>query len=244
MHLNRSRTGFVPTPELFDPLDVHLRYREETAVEFAHEPEILIVMEDFLFSRAIGTILQDQGYQVFLAPDVITAIEEMANYNFDLVIVQLRRGKFAGLEAAKKAKEAGRSKVLVLSGPQEMVFPAEAFQMEVDDYLVFPFSMAELSRRVAACLGPASAGVIQTERKSQAELINERFLESLHLLFGEIKSSLGSVSTSLNLINRARYGKVEREVTEKLHEVGEQVSHIIRLANIFNNRTSQIKPQI
>ncbi len=241
MHTERSNSGFPPHLEFGDASWCCLKCHSQARMEIVKEVEVLMVSEDFEFSQAMGAILHDQGYQIYLAPDVKTAVEEMDNYNFDLVVIQLSRDSQEGLKAVSQAKQAGNpAKVMVISGPKDRVFPLEAFQMDVDDYLIFPFSTAELGRKVAALLGPGLAVPSAFQKESPAEKINAQVLESLSLLMGEIRSSLVKATASLKSVNTREGGCLSAEGAEKIGEVVRQISQVIGLANDFHRKTSQI----
>jgi DNA-binding response OmpR family regulator len=199
--------------------------------------EVLILSEDSSFSEAMGTILQDQGYQVYLAPDVRTALEELDNFNFDLLIVQLSRSDQPGLAAVHKARQAQSSpKVMVISGPQGKMLPVEAFEADVDDYLIFPFSTAEFSRRVAALLEPAAIARDQ----SPGGKINADTLGTLLLLMSEISNALLQATDSLQGLHRREFGRLSEGGAKVLDEVMTHISQAVGLAYHFHQKTSHI----
>jgi DNA-binding response OmpR family regulator len=212
--------------------------RGQAEVELIKELEILIVAEDLEFAKAMGAILQEQGYQIYLAPDVETALEELDNYSIDLLIVQPGRDDLANLDAALKVKQGEAPvKVMVISGPRGKMFPVEAFELEVDDYLIFPFSTAELGRRVASLLGPGLPDLGDFPAQSPAERINARTLASLRLLMGEIRSTLVKANASLQTVNRSEYGPLNKEGAAKINEILHHISRTIGLAEGFHRKT-------
>lgn len=226
--------------EFYDASWCCLTCRSQVEADLARETEVLIVTEDFEFSQAIGSILQEQGYQVYLAPDVNTAVVELDNYTFDLLVIQLSHDSQEGLTAAYKAKQGeNHTKVMVISGPRGKVFPAAAFELEMDDYLIFPFTTAELCRRAAALLGqglPAFGGLAE---QSPVETVNTRALESLNLLMGEIRSSLVKATVSLNRVKARSHIHVDKESTEQIDEVAEHLAHVIALTQDFHRKSSR-----
>ncbi|MBW1954004.1 MAG: response regulator transcription factor [Deltaproteobacteria bacterium] len=165
--------------------------------EILSQPEVLIVTGDFELSQVLRLILHERGYQIYLAPGVATATEELGNYLFDLVIFQWSGDLPETLNLVARAKQGVRpAKVMALSG-RGQVWPAAAFEAEIDDYLTFPFSTGELSRRVAALLKPASPDSSRMDA-SPAEQINARVLEPLHLLMAQIRSPMVKAGAFLN----------------------------------------------
>jgi DNA-binding response OmpR family regulator len=226
--------------EFYDASWCCLTCHSQAEAEIVQETEVLIVTEDFEVSEAIGSILQDQGYQIYLAPDVSTAVAELDNYNFDLLVIQLSHDSQEGLAAVYKAKQGeNHTKVMVISEPRGKVFPVAAFELELDDYLIFPFTTAELCRRVAALLGPGLSAFGGLAEQSPAERINARALESLNLLMGEIRSSLVKATASLSQVKARFHGHVDKKGTEQIDEVAEHMAHVIALTQDFHRKSEQ-----
>jgi DNA-binding response OmpR family regulator len=235
-----NNSGFTPSLEFYEA-DYYPVGHSQADLEIIKALEVMIVAEDVDFSRAMGAILQEQGYQIYVAPDVQTAVEELDNYNIDLLIVQLSRDSLAGLAAVRQARQGENSaKVMIISGPTGKEFPAEAFEADVDDYLLFPFSTAQLGRRVAALLGPELAARGQIHDQSPAEKINAHALESLHLLMGDIRNTLLQVSASVRGLNHREYGHLSPDGAKKIDEILGHISQAMDLANTFYHRTSPI----
>lgn len=235
MSSERSSVGFSPHQEYLDAMFCQTCLSQVGGEpEWVQEPEIMIAAEEFAFSQALGAILKDQGCQIYLAPDVDTAIEELKNYGVDLLIIQVSRGNRAGMEAIYQAKKVAGAKVVVISGPHGKDFPVEAFDQDVDDYLVFPFTTAELRRRVASLLGSGSALPKNYADQSSAGKINDRALQSLQLLMAEIRNSLVRASASLNFIlDRGAEGDI-------IEEVMREIFCVISLADNFQRNTSYL----
>ena len=64
-------------------------------------PEILLIEDGSDLFPKIGAMLQNQGFQVTLAPDAATALEEVLNNNFAAIIVGASREQSAGLDIGR-----------------------------------------------------------------------------------------------------------------------------------------------
>jgi len=118
--------------------------------------EILLVDGKVPIISAISFILQSNGYLVMQAPDAETASKDLDNYCFDLMLVYLNGYEKDKLDLLRQAnRRSPQTKVMIVANPQRMTLPLEAFQVEVDDYLLTPFSAPELCRRVNHCLPPS-----------------------------------------------------------------------------------------
>lgn len=219
----------------FPPLDYCDQEDCSRADQIIHALEVLLVAEDNGFSQAMGSFLQDQGYQVYLAPDVGTAVEELANYNFDLLIVQLGRNDQAGLAAVHQARRLKNPpKIMVLCGPQGKMLPVEAFEVEVDDYLIFPFSTAEFSRRLAVLAGP----VLRAGGSVPVHRFNARMLDNLVEIMEEIRQALHQAAAALQGFQGREAGCFNEGEPQMLDEIMARLSQAVGLAGHFDNRSA------
>lgn len=115
--------------------------------------EILLVDDDPIILKAIGTTLEDCGYHVTLAQSGETAIDRIARQEFDLVITDLVMGTVDGIAVLKKAKERNReTMVIILTGYGDMHTAIDALRLDADDYLLKPCEPEELTHKAERCL--------------------------------------------------------------------------------------------
>jgi DNA-binding response OmpR family regulator len=169
--------------------------------------EILLVDKNTPIISAIGYILQSEGFQVVLAPDAETAFEDLNNYYFDLLLVYLTGYEEDKLDLLRQAKRrAPWTKVILAGNPRKLNLPIEAFQVEVDDYLLTPFDAPELCRRVKHCLNMNEVLKAEADYADKTVSINERVLEALRLKFCEIQNTLCSLIANFkNMIRKNPY---------------------------------------
>jgi len=99
-------------------------------------PEVLLVEDGTGVFQEIGSILEEQGFLVLWAPDAPTALEEMANYQVDAVMVNATRTDSTGLQVLAQAKRLNHEVVtVVLSSGGGVDLPVAAFESEIDCYL-------------------------------------------------------------------------------------------------------------
>jgi response regulator RpfG family c-di-GMP phosphodiesterase len=163
--------------------------------------EILLVDEKAPIISAMGWILQSKGYLVMLAPDAETASEDLENYHFDLMLVNLTEYEAEKLDLLQRAKRSfPQTRVMVMGNPQRMRMPIQAFQLEVDDYLLTPFSAPELCRRVDHCLRKNEVLKLEVNPEEKAVTLNERVLNALRLKFCDINNTLFSLIAHLKIM--------------------------------------------
>ncbi len=169
----------------------HQQCQAQTA---AAQPEILVVEDGSGLFQKIGAMLQSLGFQVILAPDADTALQEMSNYDIAAVIAGASREHLAGLQvlAAVKEKRAG-VKTMVVTKLVDPGLPVQAYEMEIDDYLHWPLSGAELTGRIRGLLksggvetscGPGNLEMDYDEAHTIAEIASlvDRLTDSLSMI--------------------------------------------------------------
>jgi signal transduction histidine kinase len=199
--------------------------------------QILLLGDGSHLFRTIGWVLEYKGFRVKAAASPEAAIEALVKKNFDLVIARVTMGEGDGIEVLKRAKKFNpRVKVMVVSGNHDLTFPREAYEIEVDDYLLMPISPLELWRRVSNCLAVAAEAAQSPEERSRE--INAGAWNRLVLMFHDIRGGLVSTEASLKLLQRGAFGPVEERVADKLKEMSARVKNLTRLTEEFMGRAT------
>jgi len=114
---------------------------------------VLMCSEDLHVCRRLGWYLEYKGCQVLRAATGKDLAEAIHSREFDLILAQIDRQDLEGLQILQKAKRLlPQARLILVNASQDMTFPLQAYQLEVDDYLFMDCRPAELWRRVAACL--------------------------------------------------------------------------------------------
>lgn len=162
-------------------------------------PEVLLVEDGTGVFEEIGSILQDQGFQVLLAPNAETAGQEMGNYQVDVVMVSATRQDLGGLRVLDLAKRLNPKVVtVVLTRGFGGDLPVEAYETDIDCYLGWPVFPGDLGRRLMNLLAGdlLEAGNHQTA-KSEG-VVDRQVWFLLGRFVYEVWNSLNQVSDSLS----------------------------------------------
>jgi two-component system KDP operon response regulator KdpE len=113
---------------------------------------ILVVDDEVEIRRALRTGLGYQGYDVQAVASGEEALERMAAWRPDVVLLDLGLPGADGFEVLSRMRRLGRAAVIVVS-----VMPGEkdkvrALDLGADDYVTKPFGMDELLARIRAVL--------------------------------------------------------------------------------------------
>lgn len=115
--------------------------------------KILIVDDDPDIREVLSIQLGNEGYDVLEAADGITAIGAVAqNPDVDLVILDVMMPGISGVEACMEIRRISSVPILFLTAKLNESDKAEAYGSGGDDYLVKPFSKAELMMKVKSLM--------------------------------------------------------------------------------------------
>src|SRR5262245_24919683 len=112
---------------------------------------ILLIEDDAQTSAYVLKGLREMGQSVELSTDGRDGLFKATNDNFDLLIVDRMLPGLDGLSVVRNARASGVvAPVLMLTAMGSIEDKVEGLEGGADDYLVKPFSFAELQARVNA----------------------------------------------------------------------------------------------
>lgn len=119
---------------------------------------ILIVEDDLDIQELLDAYLRDAGYDTVLASDGVEALDRFHEAPFDLALLDVMLPKIDGFGVCELIRRESRLPVIMLTALDGEAEQLRGFDLEIDDYIVKPFSMPILLRKVAAVLRRTSGG--------------------------------------------------------------------------------------
>ena len=115
---------------------------------------VLVVDDEPTIAEVVARYLERAGYRTRVAGDGLEAIEAAATQRPDLVVLDLMLPGLDGLEVMRRLRdrEPERMPVILLTAKGEESDRVIGLRLGADDYVVKPFSPAELVARVDAVL--------------------------------------------------------------------------------------------
>ena len=126
-----------------------------TIVENHVRGSVLVVEDEPTIAEIVARYLVRAGYGAQIAGDGRAALEIAARDHPDLVVLDLMLPGIDGLEVMRRLRENGgrdRTAVILLTAKGEESDRVAGLRLGADDYVVKPFSPAELVARVDAVL--------------------------------------------------------------------------------------------
>ena len=183
----------------------------------SNKPHILVVDDDNRILKLLKKFLSQDGFLVSTSTSTNEAIELLANFNYDLIILDVMMPEITGLEFAVKIKESGSIMPIVmltaLSEPEDRI---KGLESGANDYLTKPFEPKELLLRINNLINSHNL------YKKDQQLI--RFgNNSYNLITKEFTQNNESIKLSsseenlLNILISAKNNAISRdELSEKL----------------------------
>lgn len=113
---------------------------------------ILIVDDEADIRKIVRLLLENKGYCVSEAPNGEIAVEAVRNNETDLVLMDIMMPRMSGVEATLEIRKFSKAPVLFLTAKSLDSDKESAYISGGDDYLVKPFSSAELLMKVESLL--------------------------------------------------------------------------------------------
>jgi len=177
----------------------------------------LVVEDEASFSEALAYVLGKEGFEVVVADTGDGAIAIFDRVGADLVLLDLMLPGLSGTEVCKQLRSRSNVPIIMLTAKDTEVDKVVGLELGADDYIVKPYSKAELVARIKAVLrrqvgevdkavtGLITAGPITIDIDRHLVMINgigvSLPLKEFELLEFLVRNS-GRVLTRAQLIDR------------------------------------------
>ena len=115
-------------------------------------PRVLVVEDDTDIAGVLRRSLDKEGYDVRVAGDGETALDQAGVFAPDAVVLDLGLPKLDGVEVCRRLRTGGDVPILILTARDALDARVEGLDAGADDYLVKPFEREELLARMRALL--------------------------------------------------------------------------------------------
>ncbi|MEO6915282.1 MAG: response regulator transcription factor [Chitinophagaceae bacterium] len=115
--------------------------------------KILIVEDEQVLRESIREYLEYQGYTCEAVPDFAKAKEKIAEYLYDVIVVDIGLPGGTGLDLVKAQKEHNaKTGIIIISARNSLDDKLTGLELGSDDYLTKPFHLSELNARIKAII--------------------------------------------------------------------------------------------
>jgi DNA-binding response OmpR family regulator len=127
---------------------------EDLTMATADQRTVLVVDDEPTITEVVARYLQRAGYRTAIAADGAQALAAAGEQRPDLVVLDLMMPQLGGLEVMRRLREHDHARVpiILLTAKGEESDRITGLRLGADDYVVKPFSPAELVARIDAVL--------------------------------------------------------------------------------------------
>jgi DNA-binding response OmpR family regulator len=143
-------------------------FKEMTANMSHTNKSILVVEDNKDLVNLLEINLSDEGYNVRIAMDGVTAVEAFEKEEPSLIILDVMLPKMDGFDVCKEVRSKNKQvPILMLTAKSEEVDKVLGLEIGADDYMTKPFSIREFLARVKAILRRANTSPQASTTKTQ-----------------------------------------------------------------------------
>ena len=113
---------------------------------------VLVVEDEMKIARVVRDYLTDAGFEVIVASSGEAALASARGSKPDLVVLDLGLPGVDGLDVARELRGSSRVPIVMLTARGEETDRIVGLELGADDYVVKPFSGAEVIARIRAVL--------------------------------------------------------------------------------------------
>ncbi len=111
--------------------------------------KILIIEDERSLQELMTKALKQEGYVVENALDFRSAMDKLAGYSYDCVLLDINLPDGCGLDILEHLKKMGnRLNVIIISARDSIDDKVRGLELGADDYLAKPFHIVELVARI------------------------------------------------------------------------------------------------
>ncbi len=160
-------------------------------------PDILLVEDDQELSAVVSNRLRESGYEVRTAFTGPEALEQVAEKEPDLVLLDIMLPEMDGLEVCRRLRSSHPLLyIMMLTARTEEMDRVVGLEVGADDYLTKPFSLSELIARVRSALRRLR---LTEEAMGDAPQADMEVIEAGHLTIDPVKRIVTSDGSEIGL---------------------------------------------
>lgn len=176
--------------------------------------KILIIEDESKIARFIELELKYEGYEVEIAFDGRSGLEQGLKKDIDLILLDVMLPNLSGIEVCRRIRMESSVPIIMLTAKDDVTDKVAGLDIGADDYMTKPFAIEELLARIRVALN-------RNSKHSQGKVDI--------LQIGELKLNLTSYS--------AFYGEEELSLTKKEYEL---LEYLIKNKNIALTREQML----
>ncbi len=158
-------------------------------------PQILIVEDERAISEPLAKLLAREGFDATVAATVADALSKFATDKPDLILLDLNLPDGDGRDVAREIRRSSGVPIIMLTARGTETDRIVGLEIGADDYVVKPFSSAEVIARIRAVLRRSEAHADQLDQDLGEPVV----VEEMRIDPGTRRAFLGEQELDLSL---------------------------------------------
>ena len=142
--------------------------------------EILMIDDDSKLFELLDIYMDLAGYHLHQALDGVEGLRKIDEVNPDMVLLDIMVPGIDGWKIARMLREKSSIPIIIVTTKNSEKEILYGFRLGVDDYVVKPFSMAELVARVGAVLNKVSSPEMKDRMTAELGKRNVQVIGTVH----------------------------------------------------------------
>ena len=191
--------------------------------------KILVVDDSPEFAEIVAQILEDEGFEISIAPNGNTAIAKVSSESPELVLLDLKLPDITGEEVLRRIKETNEdTTIIIVTGYGGEQVAVDLMKAGTTDFLSKPFDRGILLNAIKNALQIRDAQI--EERRTEKYSSLEKFFP---FLAHEVRNPLHAIGGALAIIQRRSdltdefLGKSITIIQEEVHHLNEFVQECL-----------------
>jgi len=178
-------------------------------VSDAQQPSILVVDDDQTFRTRLARAFRDRGYDVAVAGDYETAMDQARGDSPEYAVIDLKMPGRSGLELARDLKAIDpTTRILILTGYGSIATAVEAMRLGVAWYLTKPADADDILHAFARADEPPLAG--GTPGEFAAPSLERAKWEHIQRILSDAGGNVSAAARRLGLHRRSLQRLLDR----------------------------------
>lgn len=199
---------------------------------------ILLVEDEKDISEIVNIYMKKEGFNVFEANDGFKALEIFNTEDIHLVLLDVMMPGIDGFEVLEKIRNISEIPIIMVTAKQEEIDRLNGFEKGADDYVIKPFSVKELVKRVNAILKRVykeNLDIVYTHENLKLELNSMKLYKndeeviitaaefSLLMVFFKNKNQILSREQIIHLAYGSEYEGYDRNIDSYIKKIRQKI---------------------
>ena len=199
---------------------------------------ILLVEDEKDISEIVNLYMKKEGFNVFEANDGFKALEIFNREDIHLILLDVMMPGIDGFEVLEKIRNISEIPIIMVTAKQEEIDRLNGFEKGADDYVIKPFSVKELVKRVNAILKRVykeNLDIVYTHENLKLELNSMKLYKndeeviitaaefSLLMVFFKNKNQILSREQIIHLAYGLEYEGYDRNIDSYIKKIRQKI---------------------